>query len=185
MASQTTKASETVTEMTAREGVEPEVRTARARSIIQRNMVWALGLGAVPFPIVDLLGITGVQLKMLKELSSLYEVKFSESIASKILGSLVAGFGSVSLGAALAGSAVKLIPGIGTLLGIAAVPVTASALTYATGRVFLMHFESGGTLLDFDPGAMREHFREEVEQGKLAAKALKDRPPQPYKAGAP
>lgn len=158
-------------DVTADEGALQE-RASQASAIVQRNMLWAFGLGALPFPLIDLVGITGAQLKMLSELSELYGVKFSESAATKIITSLLAGFGSVSLGTTIVGSAVKLIPGLGGLLGLAAVPMTASALTYATGKVFIMHFESGGTVLDFDPDAMRAHFRDEFEQGMLAAKAL-------------
>ena len=43
------------------------------------------------------------------------------------------------------------------------------ATTYAVGKVFIEHFESGGTFLDFDPEKMRDHFQELYEEGKQLA----------------
>jgi uncharacterized protein (DUF697 family) len=139
---------------------------ATAGTIIHRNVLWALGAGVVPFPVADLVAIIAVQVKMLKELSDLYAVPFREDIAKKLIASLIAGFGGISLGIALGGSLAKLIPAFGTAIGVVAIPVAAGALTHATGRVFVMHFESGGTLLDFDPSKVREHFRAEFEAAK-------------------
>ena len=148
---------------------EPAVqlsRVGRAEAIIQRNVLWSLGAGLVPFPVVDVVAVTAVQVKMLKELSDLYEVSFSEDIVQKSIGALVSGLSSVSIGGYLAGSFAKLIPGLGTAIGIVAQPVIAGAFTLATGRVFLMHFEAGGTILDFDPYKMRAYFKREFEKAK-------------------
>jgi hypothetical protein len=45
-------------------------------------------------------------------------------------------------------------------------PVFAGAATYAIGKVFIQHFEAGGTLLDFEPAKVREHFRQQFEKGR-------------------
>ena len=34
-----------------------------------------------------------------------------------------------------------------------------AASTYAVGQIFIQHFESGGTLLTFDPERVRAHYR--------------------------
>jgi len=39
--------------------------------------------------------------------------------------------------------------------------------------VFVQHFESGGTLLDFDPKKMREYFASKLAEGKEVAAKLK------------
>lgn len=155
----------------------PGARVGRAEAIIRRNVLWALGAGVVPVPIFDLVALTGVQLKMLKELSDLYGVKFTESTAKKILGSLVSSVGGVALGTAAAVSLGKLIPGVGSALGLALVPVTTAAFTHATGRVFLMHFESGGTFLDLNPDKLRAHFRQEFERAKETVTHIKSEEP--------
>ena len=152
--------------------VDPSVRVHQAEGIIRRNVLWSLGAGIVPVPVFDVLAVTAVQIKMLKELSELYEVKFTEGVAKKIIASLLTSLGGVGLGAVIGGSLAKLIPAVGTALGVVTIPVMAGAFTHALGRVFLMHFESGGTVLDFDPLAMRTYFREEFERAKVAVTKL-------------
>jgi lipoate-protein ligase A len=48
------------------------------------------------------------------------------------------------------------------------------AATYAIGRVFIQHFESGGTFLDFNPEKVREYFKEQFERGKGVASELEN-----------
>ena len=45
--------------------------------------------------------------------------------------------------------------------------------TYAIGGVFMQHFESGGTLLDFEPKKMREYFSSKLEEGKEIAASMR------------
>ncbi len=47
-------------------------------------------------------------------------------------------------------SAAKLVPGLRSLAGGAAVSISAGVFIYAVGQVFIEHFESGGTLLSFN-----------------------------------
>lgn len=150
----------------AKATVEPSARTGLAGAIIQRNVLWALAAGVMPIPIFDLAAITGVEIKMLKELSDLYEVSFREDLAAKILGSLIGSLGSVGIGGVIGAGLAKLVPFVGTTLGAISVPIFAGAFTHATGKVFVMHFESGGTMLDFDPHQMRTYFKQEFEKAK-------------------
>lgn len=157
----------TATETTEQKpALDPALRLTRAEAVIHRNVLWALGAGVVPFPLADLLAVIAVQVKMLKEMSDVYDVPFKEDLAKKLVASLLSGMGGVSVGAVLGGSMIKLIPALGTALGVVAVPVVAGAFTHATGRVFVMHFESGGTFLDFDPNRVRDHFRGEFEAAR-------------------
>ena len=157
--------------------LDPAARLARAEGVIQRNVLWALGAGVVPFPIADLLAIIAVQVKMLKEMSDVYAVPFKEDLAKKLVASLLSGMGGVSVGAIVGMSVAKFIPFVGTTLGVVAVPVVAGACTHATGRVFVMHFESGGTFLDFDPNKVRDHFKAEFEAAKEKVTKIKDEQP--------
>ena len=43
----------------------------------------------------------------------------------------------------------------------------------AAGGVFVQHFESGGTLLDFDAKKMRAYFSSKLEEGNGVAANLK------------
>lgn len=147
-------------------------RRIRAEEIIRSNVLWSLGAGVLPLPVFDILAITAVELKMLKNLSTLYGVKFSEGLVKKLVVSLISSVGSVGIGTVIGGSLLKLIPTVGTALGVASVPVLAGTLTHALGRVFVMHFELGGTFLDFDAQKMRHYFQQEFESAKEAITKL-------------
>jgi uncharacterized protein (DUF697 family) len=145
-------------------------RIELARGIVRPNVMWAMGAGIIPLPIVDILAISAVQLKMLKELGDHYGVAFREHRVKTIVGSLIGGLGSYGLGSLAAMSVMKMLPFAGQALGSVAVPIAGGAITHALGQVFVQHFESGGTFLDFDPQAMREHFRREFESAKETVK---------------
>jgi uncharacterized protein (DUF697 family) len=66
----------------------------------------------------------------------------------------------------LLATGVKFLPVIGTTVGLLTMPGLSVAATYAVGKVFIAHFEAGGTLLDFDPEKVREHFRAEFEASR-------------------
>jgi uncharacterized protein (DUF697 family) len=59
-----------------------------------------------------------------------------------------------------------MIPVVGSVLGLVTTPMVASASTYALGKIFIQHFESGGTFLDFDPSKVKTHFSQQFEKGK-------------------
>jgi uncharacterized protein (DUF697 family) len=126
---------------------------------------YALGSGAVslvPIPIVDVAAITAVQVKMVTSLAKYYDVPMTGSQWVKTgVASLVAGIAPNALAAGLAGEAIRQLPVIGTLLNVAVVPAFSMAVSYALGKVFIAHFEAGGTLLDFNPEKVREHFAAE------------------------
>ena len=61
----------------------------------------------------------------------------------------------------------KSVPLFGQVLGVLAVPAFGAGLTWAVGRIFMQHFASGGTFLDFDPEKVRAFFK----SGKAAAAA--------------
>ncbi len=138
-----------------------EIRKARANSIIKDYAFRSSLTGLIPIPGVDMIGLIGVQRLMLLRLSRLYGVPFKKNLASISLSTLTSGV-AVRTATPLLGSMFKLIPGIGTLAGGASVAALSSASTYAVGRVFQQHYENGGTLEDFNPEEVKEHFEEQL-----------------------
>lgn len=112
---------------------------------------------------LDIAGLMSVQRIMLYRMSVLYGVPFKKHLAkalsTTLMGSLASG-----VAAPVAGSALKLIPGIGTLVGGAGMATLGGASTYAIGRVFKQHFEEGGTLEDFNPDKEKETFEAELKK---------------------
>jgi uncharacterized protein (DUF697 family) len=138
--------------------------------VVRNHMIASMGVGLVPVPMLDLVGITGVQLNMLRKLALTYEVPFLDHKVKNILAALIGGGSSLPIAATLF-SLVKAIPVVGTSIGAVSMPVTAGATTYAVGKVFQQHFASGGTFLTFDPDKVKEYYARMFKKGKEAAKA--------------
>lgn len=151
-----------------------EERLEQANEVVRRNVYWAMGAGVLPLPVFDIIAITGVQLKMVRELSKIYGVTFKEGVAKKAVTALLVGLGGVGLGGLIGASLFKIIPVIGLSLGLASVPVVSGMLTHAIGRTFVMHFAAGGTLADFNPKAMRRYFEDEFRQAKQVVTDMRE-----------
>lgn len=140
-------------------------RDQQAMALVNSYVPWSAGAGLLPLPMVDMVALTAVQLRMLAKLSAMYNVPFMENGVKSIVSSLLGTVISNNLGVTL-GSLVRIIPLVGPVIGIAAVPGLYCAATYAVGRVFVTHFEAGGTFLDFDPQKTRAYFVAEFEKAK-------------------
>jgi uncharacterized protein (DUF697 family) len=143
-------------------------RFEKANALIRRYSYWSAGFGLIPVPIVDMVAITGTQLKMVRDLSALYEREFSEDRVRVAIGALVGAALPVAVGGG-AISALKAVPVLGQIAGTLLLPALAGAATIAVGRVFVQHFESGGTLLDFDPETMKAYFEAEFQKAKAGS----------------
>ena len=156
------------------EAAEPDLdlRSSQATNIVKKHVIVTMGAALVPIPLFDLVALTSVQLKMLYSLTKLYEIPFSKNLGKSSIASLLGGVMPTSAAMTLA-SLTKIVPGLGTAIGMISVSVLGGATTYAIGSVFMQHFESGGTLLDFDPKKMREYFSSKVKEGKEVAANLK------------
>jgi len=149
-----------------------DLRSSQASNTVKNHVIGVMGASLVPIPLFDLVALTGVQLKMLHSLAKLYDVPFSKNLGKSLIVSLLGGVMPTSAAMTLA-SLAKAVPGLGTATGIISVSAIGGATTYAIGSVFMQHFESGGTLLDFDPKKMRDYFSSKLEEGKEVATDLK------------
>jgi uncharacterized protein (DUF697 family) len=147
-------------------------RHSSAEEIVDRFVPLAMGAGMVPVPILDLAAISGLQLKMISDLAAHYAVPFAPSRAKALVASLLGGVGSLTLAAGALGSLLKVVPIVGFWAGCTSLSITAGALTYAVGRIFIDHFESGGTLLDFDTAAAKSLFVEQLAKGRAAVSRI-------------
>ena len=153
---------------------------ASADGLVANYALGSLAVGAIPFPVVDLVALSGLQLKMLHSLAKLYGVDFSEQLGKSLIASLIGGGVPLSVAthlAALGRSLVKTLPGVGTAAGMVGMSVFGGASTYAVGKVFIQHFESGGTLLDFDPKRVKDYYAQQFEKGKETLKKAAPKKP--------
>jgi uncharacterized protein (DUF697 family) len=123
-------------------------RGEKARQIAHSYVGWAVGAGLIPFPLVDIGSLVVLQVKMLTEIAELYEVPLERERARTLVMSTVGSL--ASQGIALAGipALLKFVPGLGTLLGIAAMPAAAATSTLALAEIFIRHIETHGSVPD-------------------------------------
>ena len=80
---------------------------------------------------------------MIADLCEIYGQRFSKQIVKAYVVSLIGGVLPVSGVSVAIGSAVKGIPGIGSLVGILVVPGVAAASTWAVGKVLRLALRAG------------------------------------------
>ncbi len=140
-------------------------RDEMASKAVDRFSIWAGAAGLVPVPVLDIAAVAAVQLQMLRRLSQIYDVPFTENRGKAIIAALS---GSVIPASSTMGiaSALKAIPAVGTAVSTAVMPFASAGATWVIGKVFIQHFASGGTLLDFNPPDYREFIKAQKEKWK-------------------
>ena len=151
-ASASPESEETAAEMT------PEQRAEMAGKLVERFAIWSGVAGLLPLPGIDVVVVGGLQVQMLRRVSQIYGVPFSENTGKALIAALAGSLipASSGLGAA---SALKFVPIMGPLAAAFVMPALSAGATYAIGKAFVQHFASGGTLLDFNPPDYREFIK--------------------------
>ena len=142
-----------------------------AQAVVNTHIIAGMSLGLLPIPLLDIAALMGTQLNMLRSLCKHYDIDFSEKKAKGLLHSLTIG-ALPALSVMGLSSVVKVIPGIGSIAGGVSVSVLSGATVYASGQVFISHFEAGGSLEDFDSKKWAAYFKESFEEGKVYTKGL-------------
>jgi uncharacterized protein (DUF697 family) len=140
----------------------PASQRARATKLVERFSLWSGAAGLIPVPFVDLAAVGGVQIQMLRRISQLYGVPFSKNRGRAIIAGLAGTMIPVTTGIGMS-SYIKSVPLIGTAVGAITTPALSVAATYAIGMVFIQHFATGGTLLDFSPPDYHEFIKAQVK----------------------
>lgn len=140
-----------------------------AQKTVRTYTSGSAAVGLILVPALDAALLLGAQIKMIKDLTELYDTPFSEHRSKSIIASLIGSIAPLSLTGNLL-SLSKGFPVLGQLIGFFGMPIFGGASTYAVGQVFVRHFESGGTLLSFDPDKMKAYYKEQFDNGKEVVK---------------
>ena len=146
-----------------------EQRSKHADSVIRSHIMFSMGFGLIPIPVVDIFAVSAMQLDMIRQLCKVYDRDFSESQGKAIVSSLT----SATLARLAGTSLAKMIPIVGSIVGGVTNSAMAGASTFALGEVFKLHFETGGTILDFDTKRLKKMYSEKFEKGKKVAEELR------------
>ena len=132
----------------------------RATHLLHYHTALASTVGAMPLPLLDMLAVGALQLNLIHDLSRLYGVDFSTQRAKAAIAALLSGAQT----GLVVSSVFKYVPVVG--YAIASIPAAAAVggVTYAVGKVFIYHFELGGTLLDFDADKLKVYFKTQLKR---------------------
>lgn len=106
------------------------LKRTQAEKVIPKYVAGAGVIGATPIPFSDAPLLISGQLAMFAEITSIYGVRNMNNLGKGVISQVVIG----QLGKSLAGSLIKLIPGVGTIVGGAINATVASSITYALGK---------------------------------------------------
>jgi uncharacterized protein (DUF697 family) len=116
-----------------------------ARRIVERHRTYAAVGGLVPVPVANIASVTAINLRMVQQLSALYQVPFQRDRARAAIVSLIGGAAPSGFGMATSSALMWIIPG-GMFVGLGVSALSAGALTRAIGQVFAESFENGAQL---------------------------------------
>jgi uncharacterized protein (DUF697 family) len=130
-----------------------------ALKTVDRYSKIAAGVGLLPTFVLNFAAVLAVQITMVSKIAKIFHVSNDKERIRRSILTLLGSVLTSSVGHGV-GLAVASIPAAlaGTVLSFVLAPALAYSLTSALGRVFVMHFQSGGTLLTFDPRLVRAHF---------------------------
>ncbi len=140
-----------------------------ADNTIKNYVILAMGTGLIPSAVVDIVGITALEVKMIGDLARIYDFPIPHHLVRyKILISLIGSIGPVYLSGKMH-TAFKSLPLIGHAVYVGMLSITGGAAMYAVGKTFQRHFESGGTFLSSKNSVLKKFFKEKYQEGKTVA----------------
>lgn len=144
-------------------------RHTEASKIVSSALGWSAAAGFVPVPVLDVAALAAVQVKMVVDLSALYGEKSSNELARGIVSVLLGTLAPLKLTEIALVSGAKALPVIGTVIGSLSMAAFGTAATYAIGKIFIRHFERGGTIATLDAEAVKEDLKAEFAQATKKA----------------
>ena len=123
-------------------------RRRKAVAIVERYANWCAVGGVIPVPLANAAAITGLMVRMIKSLSTLYGVPFERNRARAAVIGLMGGVLPTGFATIAASTLTYFVPGYG-LVSLAVSSVTSSAYARSIGQLYIEHFENGATHLDF------------------------------------
>ena len=148
----------------------PEIVDLKGENCIKNHVIAAMGIGLVPSALLDVVGITAIEVKMIMDLARIYDFPVpNKLVAYKVLISLIGSIAPVYFSTRMH-SALKGVPLVGHAVYVGLLSATGGAAVYAVGKIFQKHYQSGGTFLSKDNSYIREYFKEKYAEGKQAVK---------------
>ena len=131
-------------------GDAPDRHEGAMRIVRRYALMSAAAAGVVPLPGLDVTILAGIHIALIKAITEQYDAVFAEHAARNIVIALAASLVPGTLGSFAGRRLLRALPLITPGIGTLAMSASSAAVSYALGRVIMAHFETGGTLDDFD-----------------------------------
>jgi uncharacterized protein (DUF697 family) len=144
-------------------------RAHELTEVVKQHALIGVGAGMIPIPGLDIAALVANVWGMYARINKVLDISFSENALKSIASGVLANIAAVLPGALIArvaGSFVKLIPGLGTIGGMAISAATNVAIMYVMGKVYIKSLE----ILVLKGSALTED-----NLKKAAAEAAKDK----------
>ena len=134
-------------------------RRIEAMQIVYRYMGISAGAALIPFAGLDVVALAGIHIALIKELCEHYQIDFTEHTARNVLIAVTASIVPGTVGSILGRKFLAMLPMTSAVFGWALMSAGSAAFSYAIGRLFIEHFEAGGTLDSFDTSRLHAPHR--------------------------
>jgi uncharacterized protein (DUF697 family)/predicted GTPase len=128
----------------------------------------AAGLGALP--VVDLVAVSGVQVKLLHGLAALYGQQWEKNTITEFIGLMGAGIATSYLTRVVGRTIAKVLPFWGQTVGAVWSASSSGATTYALGKAAVYFFARRKDGLNVDPEIIRRIYSEALARGATILK---------------
>lgn len=126
----------------AAQRIKVDHKVARSRLAIGTAVIAAGGAGAAPIPFSDAFAIVPIQVGMIATISAIFGLNLSTGFLTTLISSLLGSTSGTLAGRAAVGGLLKLIPGVGSIVGGAISASVSVALTTALGEAYIAVLKS-------------------------------------------
>lgn len=114
-----------------------ELKKGRAQAVVAASAATAAAIGAVPIPFSDAAALVPEQVLMLAGITVVFGVPIEKASLVAIISATVGPAGTTVLGKSFVSGLLKLIPGVGSVVGGLISGATAASLTAALGEAYI------------------------------------------------
>ena len=105
--------------------------------IIEKSVAAAFTAGFAPIPVADAAVLIPIQITMFARITNVYGIKMTQELILALVKAMLGIAGATFAGRAVVANLLKLIPGVGTVLGGTISGGTASIFTWGLGRTYI------------------------------------------------
>lgn len=152
----------------AAQKVDLSLKRKRSHMIVATAVTSAAAAGATPIPFADAVVLVPIQVGMIAGITATYGLSLEEGFLASLVASVITGAGATITGRAIVGGLLKLIPGVGSVIGGVINAATATALTTAFGEAYIATLDYLFTKTQGEPPKASEVLEEFKRRMKAA-----------------